>query len=101
MTDENVEASRLQPGGLGGKAEFRISTPKISKAVLRQTADRLQANSAERVATGLQRTEVRFCACAPQYLSEDLIDRLAQQRQCGAQEEELRHLIADPAVMIE
>jgi hypothetical protein len=47
MNHENVEASRLQPGGLGGRAEFRISVSKISKAVLPQAADRPQAISVE------------------------------------------------------
>jgi hypothetical protein len=47
MTHENVEGSQLELEALGGKAEFRICTPKISIAVLPQAADRPQAISAE------------------------------------------------------
>jgi hypothetical protein len=47
MTHENVEGSQLELEALGGKAEFRICTPKVSKTVLRQTADRPQAISPE------------------------------------------------------
>jgi hypothetical protein len=45
MTRKNVEGSQRQLEALGGKAEFRISVSKISRAVLQPSADWAQALS--------------------------------------------------------